>query len=274
MTSEQTSPTQLPAMLEPYQDILRPHLRRTVGLRLRPVPVDDPQTTLSQAQANPAGSRIGGPALVTAEHPWPVDDTNKPMLHMAQLNLTELPAREHYPTSGLLQFFHADDECYGLDSTNGTCVRYIPAAMLAGGTLQGDLTTQSDAITGGYFEVTGELFDQYPTADDFEYETLITPLFDAADLDEDDLYDAFTDAQTFDSIYGNGWASFTQFDPREHGESPLCDYQLLLQLGSTWEDDSPVEIMFGDAGICTYFIHPRDLAALNFNNVEYSWDCC
>ena len=37
-------------------------------------------------------------------------------------------------------------------------------------------------------------------------------------------------------------------------------------------DDS--EIMWGDSGVCNFFISDEDLKALNFDRVLYNWDCC
>ena len=67
-----------------------------------------------------------------------------------------------------------------------------------------------------------------------------------------------------------GYPDFTQNDPREEHDE-LKDYILLFQLQSEWEDG--IEIIWGDLGVGGFFIHPDDLAKLDFSKVAYSWDC-
>ena len=69
------------------------------------------------------------------------------------------------------------------------------------------------------------------------------------------------------SVYGAGWATFTQEDPRD-SDSKL---ELLFQLD--WERDNGVEVMFGDAGVVNFFITREDLTQRNFHNAAYNWDC-
>lgn len=154
-----------------YSQLLAPAFRRTTALHLAPVKADTAEAILAAAADNPTSSRVGGAALVTTDYPWPRDNHNKPMLHLAQLNLAELPARAGYPTEGLLQFFIADDDCLGLDS-NGHVVRLIPAEDFATGTLEYQQPDDDYLIYGGFFTVTGQLYDQAPSVEDRDFEKL------------------------------------------------------------------------------------------------------
>ena len=49
-------------------------------------------------------------------------------------------------------------------------------------------------------------------------------------------------------------------------------YVLLLQLDS--EDNNEIEILWGDSGICNFFINQSALSQLDFSDVFYNWDCC
>ncbi|WP_268866745.1 DUF1963 domain-containing protein [Thomasclavelia ramosa] len=49
------------------------------------------------------------------------------------------------------------------------------------------------------------------------------------------------------------------------------DYILLLQIDSVGIGDK--EIMWGDSGICNFFITKKDLENKNFSKVLYNWDC-
>lgn len=273
MTSMNVLRPEIPEKFARYRKFLEENTRRTTILKLRPVIVHGDKFP-GYLSKSPAGSRIGGPALVTDNFPWPVDSQGKPMMHMAQLNMAELPTREGYPTEGLLQFFHGNDDCYGITSTPNHVVRYIPAAELAHGRLHGTIADQTDAIWDGYFEVTGQLFDQFPTGCDIETENLELPdgLNDPDNDDDSERYEIF-ELNPSNTIFGGGWAYFTQEDPRLY-EKGLDDYRLLLQLDTETPEDGPVSMMFGDAGVANFFIHPADLAALNFDNVFYTWDCC
>ena len=67
-----------------------------------------------------------------------------------------------------------------------------------------------------------------------------------------------------------GYPYFTQTDPREYSAA-YADDVLLLQLDSDAENG--VEMLWGDVGVCNFFIHPQDLAKRDFSKVLYNWDC-
>ena len=66
-----------------------------------------------------------------------------------------------------------------------------------------------------------------------------------------------------------GYPAFTQEDPRS--SEKYDDYILLLQIDSVGIGDK--EIMWGDSGICNFFITKKDLENKNFSKVLYNWDC-
>ena len=66
-----------------------------------------------------------------------------------------------------------------------------------------------------------------------------------------------------------GWPHFTQADPREE-DSPYDT--LLFQMDSDWEEDETY-VMWGDAGVCNFFINGEDLEKRDFSRVLYNWDC-
>lgn len=248
-----------------YSQLLAPAFRRTTALHLAPVAADTAEAIVAAAAGNPTGSRVGGAALVTADYPWPSDNHNKPMIHLAQLNLAELPARAGYPTEGLLQFFIADDDCLGLDFDNhgnGHVVRLIPVEEFATGTLEYQQPDDEYLIYGGFFTVTGQLYDQAPSVEDRDFEKLNLA------IDQDQMYDILE--KSHHTIFGGGWAYFTQGDPRDDDDPR----ELLFQLDSYMDSDSPVELMWGDVGVGNFFISKEDLARLDFNKVLYTWDCC
>lgn len=247
--------------------------RQTNALFLSPVIAADAATILAESAKKPAGSRIGGAGLFTAKYPWPVDHQGNAMLLLAQLNLAELPPRPNYPTTGLLQFFIADDYGYGADfppsdTYNGYCVRLLPESEIPQANLHFQPATTLGVIHGGFFTVAAQLYDQCPMGNDRDYDQLVEKELGITGFDYE--LSTFTRSITpqHSSIFGGGWAHFTQADPRSTDD----DREVLLQLDS-FETDSAVTLMWGDCGIGIFCISPKDLANLDFSNVLYTWDC-
>ena len=40
-----------------------------------------------------------------------------------------------------------------------------------------------------------------------------------------------------------------------------------------FDEANGVEMLWGDVGVCNFFIHPQDLAKRDFSKVLYNWDC-
>lgn len=83
----------------------------------------------------------------------------------------------------------------------------------------------------------------------------------------DEIYEAANDGFTHKM---GGYPGFTQFDPRNEEDSHDV---LLFQLDSDFGDGAD-RIMWGDAGICNFFIHREKLKQCDFSDVIYNWDCC
>lgn len=65
-----------------------------------------------------------------------------------------------------------------------------------------------------------------------------------------------------------GYAVFTQEDPRFI--KPNEDWILLLEIDTSFENG--LDIMWGDAGVGTFFIRKKDLKEKDFSKVLYYWD--
>ena len=213
---------------------------------------------------DPAASRVGGPALVSAGYPWPVDSRQTPMMHLAQLNLADCDMPEPYPTSGVLQFYISTD-----DSWSEALGRYIPVSEFSECSHQWILPDDPDdsVIHGGFFTVTTKPYQQLPTMDDRDFDFLPFP----SDMDPDFFYEdhaeelvnVLNDQPTL--ICGGGWATFRQWDPRPENES----LELLLQLDCY--EDNGVVLNYGDRGIVNFFVNPHDVEKEDFSHVFYTW---
>ena len=49
---------------------------------------------------------------------------------------------------------------------------------------------------------------------------------------------------------------------------------LLLQIDSMRDEENGYSILWGDCGVCNFFIARADLEKLDFSRVLYNWDCC
>ena len=265
MTIMQPDITKIPA---PYREALTSNTRRVVALQLTGVPEKRGATDA----AEPTGSRVGGLAFVTDDYPEPRDSNGGRMIFLAQLNLAKLPPLEGYPTEGLLQFFIADDDLLGLDyeklagGSGSFVVRLIPASELGRGRLAEASQSEYTPVSGGYFTVNGVLYDQLPNPKDKDFEVATGLDWYSEDPEFEVMFDYLYEFPQ--SVYGAGWAMFTQEDPRD-SDSEL---ELLFQLD--YEVDNGVQVMFGDGGVANFFITREDLAQRNFHNAAYNWDCC
>ena len=70
-------------------------------------------------------SKFGGIPYIAQDAEVPVDAEGNQLALLAQINCTELPENDIYPKEGLLQFWIARDDSFGLDSKGTNVVKYI-----------------------------------------------------------------------------------------------------------------------------------------------------
>ncbi|WP_044641179.1 YwqG family protein [Risungbinella massiliensis] len=258
----------LPKEFEPY----RKNIEDTVRPYIRISPKKD-STNVYQSKF------LGKPYLPkTIEHPK--DSKGKPMVLLAQLNFEEIPALEHMPDHGILQFYiPAEDDLLGLDFDNMTKqsdfrVLYHSEIIEDESLLVTDFS-YLDHLDTEYFPLEEELslsfqIEYEPISYvDFRFNEWLSELVEL-DNDEFELWEVYHD--TFPSCTGHkigGYPFFTQFDPRGYHQTLQEHEILLLQIDS----DDDMGIMWGDAGVANFFIKKDDLLKLDFLNVAYTWDC-
>ncbi|MGY3779007.1 YwqG family protein [Isobaculum melis] len=240
-------------------------------------------------------SKIGGRGYLSKKMPYPVDQNQKPLSLLAQINFAEMPVLADFPTKGLLSFYvNYHDDLLGLnfdDPIKQQGFRVIYTESFSD-------ESYTEAEQNAFFEQTIDENDYYPVvpkeasiigketaqllvADsvDFEqayggnsYELLENIVTDESKMDDfyDLSYDAMNEAGYFSSQLG-GYPFFTQEDPRYTKERQYYD-TLLFQLASDQIDEQS-EIMWGDCGVGNFFIHHQDLINQDFTKVMYNWDC-
>lgn len=225
------------------------------------------------------GSHFGYYPYLPKGFDYPVDGDGKPMLPLAQLNFSEMPSLPGYPSSGILQFYIADNDVYGLDFDDP----FSPAASRIVYFENPDFEEMEENISflaPLLQNQSSPIFKPHTLS--FSLQNEYIGIGDIA-ADEPSFFDISSYIETFrgdtkkaleDEVYNTflptghkvgGYAYFTQNEPRD---AQTKDYVLLLQI------DTDDEIMWGDSGVANFFIHPGALAKKDFSRVMYNWDCC
>jgi uncharacterized protein YwqG len=222
-------------------------------------------------------SKFGYLPILPVDFEYPQDAEGKFMYPLAQINCNELPALSGYPTTGFLQFYiAAEDDVYGLDfddqqSQTHFRVLYFENNEVA--THKTDLSFLQEVLLSDMIPIHrphGLIFnlkEEYIGLGDVHGEK-----FNFPELNEkypsfaDELDEAIYETFKSEGHKIGGYAYFTQNDPRFYNKK-LKEYILLLQI------DTDDHILWGDAGVGNFFIHPDDLAKKDFSKVLYNWDC-
>ena len=258
-----TAPSlKLPQALLPFEAKIIDSVKSFIRITAQP---NDKMTILQ--------SKFGGKPYWPAAQDYPKDAAGSPLFLLAQINWAEVPALEGFPTQGLLQFYVADNEMYGLNLDNladqsNFRVIYFPDF------------NENDAMEDFSFLKAAKNFpvsqphsltfekQEAPVApEDIAFEQIFEkPPYEFFEQFEEEVKQDYVKLSAPDGHKTGGYAHFTQEDPR-FWEEAYEDYQLLLQI-----DSQDKGIAWGDRGIGNFFIKPKDLLALDFSKVLYHWD--
>jgi len=237
-------------------------------------------------------SKVGGMGYAPHNGEFPVDSKGNQLRLLAQINCSEVDLEE-YPKSGLLQFWVLDDDVVGMDFDDGTnqdTFRIVYYADI-------DKTVTEEELKAKYhpyefekdffcvygefaikFEKGTDSISVYSSSEYFDGSKLFVKTFnemypehkindmDDLGLELDELEETLN-IQNFGHKIG-GYPAFTQWDPRSEGDPH--DF-VLFQLDSDYGKKDLV--MWGDSGICNFFINKEKLKNLDFTDVIYNWDC-
>ena len=233
-------------------------------------------------------SKFGGVPYFPKGFEYPKTPDGKYLFLLAQLNFYEIPPLDGFPDRGILQFYIADDDLYGLDFGNYANVDnpaveqkfkiiYFP---------QPDFQIEN-IITN---------YDFLPQPEDFPVDGCCSLLFTkkSAPISKSDWQFIEVLGAEFEDLFLNpeiedeylkispyaghkigGYPDFTQADIREYatnGDREPKPKILLFQMDTDRNDT--VNIMWGDTGIGNFFIEESALRELDFSKVLYNWDCC
>ena len=236
-------------------------------------------------------SKFGGLPYIPADKDVPTDSQNRQLRLLAQLNLEELPKNDILPDKGILQFWALHDDLIGLEldalnKNDRSRVIYLESI---------DETVTAEQVRDKYkpfndenshfpvdgeFKLTFALSEEGISSNTYLFDKLFTDKWNKAypdnkikniyDLPEDEDEDLFGDMQGFGHKIG-GYAGFTQEDPRSESNYLSSCNVLLLQIDSIGTETHG--IMWGDSGICNFFISENDLKNKDFSKSVYNWDC-
>ena len=228
-------------------------------------------------------SIIGGKPYWPKDKKYPKTKEGKSLFLLAQLNFEEMPQVTQFPSSGILQFYIADDQLHGLDfdtpldqiidKPDGYRVIYHSEVYSDPQMLEHDVPDSSSLQNFPVEQSLSLKFcveQELPGTGDYRFHNALEPF---GEVDEDCIYEVFD--YLFENIDETGTklggnAFFTQHDPRESNKGDE-DWTLLFQIDST--NKNGVQINWGDLGVANFFIQPEALKSKDFSNVWYNWDC-
>lgn len=232
----------------------------------------------------PGGCRLGGPAFLADGEAWPSDRNGDPMVFLAQIDFSAIPAIADFPRSGLLQVFIATNDIFGcnFDDPLAGDIRIIWREQQgAGGLHYGEAVPDRLKRLGQPYDVVpflnkafpdgvrlvGRAADMTPTGADWRFIAQSDALVGNAKSDALDAFCRERDKEGGEGVHHiGGYPIFTQTDPRRRGRFEDYD-RVLLRLSS---DDY---IQWGDVGEACFLIRREDLLARDFSRVLYNWDC-
>ncbi|MDR0766169.1 MAG: DUF1963 domain-containing protein [Odoribacteraceae bacterium] len=251
--------------------------------------VETIELKLTRATGAPRESKLGGVPYLPGGFPYPLDRRegreHVPLRFLAQLNFGEMPALEGFPGRGILQFYTGDDEQRGMDhetliAQKGFRVIYhedpsadaVPPAMPV-----------EESPDGFPFDGEARIGFEKKTAvmgaGDFRFDALFLQYYNEVTRGAARSLDRVPE-RVLDEVYARvstgghrvgGYPAFARLDPREYHDHARGHTTLLLQLdpGTTGGDC----IAWRDGGSYHFFARPDDLAAREFIEVLYCWDC-
>lgn len=251
--------------------------------------------SLEQGEPGIFESKVGGTPYLPGDMAWPVDSSGMGMELLAQVDCTELNGLPDFPHTGLLQFFFALDDVFGMDfdqqtAQTGFRVLYhetVDRSVTAEAVLTKKAPQREDReCYTPLFAPCRMVFSapavQHINEQDYrawaEFVSRWNALCGTSFKDQWEYYNAtkitreFPRAETEGPYHQlGGYPYFTQSDPRP-GQYEALDV-LLFQLDSDMQKGKDL-VLWGDVGVANFFINQEALKRRDFSRVAYNWDCC
>ena len=240
-------------------------------------------------------SKFGGLPYWDFQKPYPTDPEGEKMLLLAQINFDDAEVEAPLPQTGMLQFFIANNDVFGLDfdephqqntfrvvyheqidrSVTADAVRDLGAP---------ESVSNEDMETPVFQEIMVEITKKtaYINPACYNFDEVVNTVIqqvcgqDVADWDDfltEEESNYLQERLTQNGHWMLGYPFFTQYDPREYEDNAKFD-TLLFQMDSEMADNREDYVLWGDCGVGNFFIAREDLEKCDFSRVLYNWDCC
>ncbi len=258
--------------------------------------------TLEPGEPGIFESKAGGTPYLPHDMPWPLDSSGQGLALLAQVNCAGLAGLPDFPAAGLLQFFVAWGDVWGLnfdDQTDTAGFRVLYHETV-------DFSVTAEEVeakrppkpegAGDWFPLfkncricLGALTEQGMNENDGRFDSLFAEKWNKLRPESPvegtwDMHKLVVERlRDYDATYQPGWQPayhqlggypyFTQEDPRNGTEYEDLDV-LLFQLDTDGGKEVGDLVMWGDSGVCNFFISREALKRRDFSRVCYNWDCC
>lgn len=256
--------------------------------------------TLERGEPGIFESKVGGTPYLPHDMPWPVDGWGMGMELLAQVDCAALTGLPDFPHTGLLQFFTALDDVFGMNfddqvTQTGFRVLYhetVDSSVTADEVLakKAPQPEEDRAFYTPLLENTRIVFSdpevQHIGGGDYrawaEFLSRWNELHPAAPvMSEWDFYQKTKIGCVFPESEDKapwhqlgGYPYFTQSDPRGAPNPKYAELDVLLfQLDSDGKGREDL-VLWGDCGVANFFISRDALKKRDFSHVCYNWDCC
>lgn len=245
-------------------------------------------------------SKFGGVPYWELSKEYPVDSSGNKMMLLAQINFTKEALKDdRLPYEGMLQFFIAMDDVYGLDFDEPASQKdfrvvfheKINPSVTKEQVLELDIPIATDKKNEEYTPVFRETTVQFIKTNAYMgtedagfaavFQDAVKELF-GEETGENGFWDYLDDEEgnyLCDELGSTGhwvlgYPFFTQTDIRENMDEETAKYYdtLLFQMDSEMEDHEDYTL-WGDCGVANFFMNQEALKNRDFSKVVYNWDC-
>jgi len=249
--------------------------------------------TLTENELKITDSKVMGLPYIPKGAQIPQTANGDKMMMIAQINCDDLQGLADFPEKGILQFFVLNDEdgLLGLDFDNQTVqdsFRVIYHEKIEEFYDENELKSiynpynfEESYITNDNesYKMNFELTSEKERFEDIFYHIFrkICKEKGLKQTQEDWLYRKLLNFMQYSENYYSqcdGFAFFTQDDPREYNEEYKKFDTVLFQLNSEFDENTRNwKVCIGDAGVINFFINRENLKKKDFSEILYNWDC-
>ena len=258
--------------------------------------------TLEPGEPGIFESKAGGTPYLPHDMPWPLDSSGQGLSLLAQVDCAGLAGLPDFPAAGLLQFFVAWGDVWGLnfdDQTDTAGFRVLYHETVDFSVTAEEVEDKRPPKPEGaddWFPLfkncriwLGALTEQGMNENDGRFDSLFAEKWNKLRPESPvegtwDMHKLVVERlRDYDATYQPGWRPayhqmggypyFTQEDPRNGTEYEDLDV-LLFQLDTDGGKETGDLVMWGDCGVCNFFINREALKRRDFSRVCYNWDCC